>query len=103
VTRRDVLIDGELPPPGETERFVDVSKSDPDRYFLVTLHNGGRTRQGTMGLWRWRWTLEAIKRRHPGATLSPKHERPTTVRSRKAGPIIVTCTPLEGPVRRLMN
>jgi len=47
--------------------------------------------------------MEAIKARHPAAALSPKHKTPITVRSRKAGPIIVTCTPLEGPVQRLMH
>ncbi len=102
MTRRNVLLDGEPPPPGETERFVEIPKGN-DRMWAIELRNGGRIQRGTATVWRWRWIMEAIKARHPGATLSPKHKTPITVRSRKAGPVIVMCTPLEGPVRRLLN
>jgi hypothetical protein len=100
--RRNVLIDGEPPPPGETEQFVEIPKGN-DRFFAVELRNRGRVQRGTATIWRWRWIMEAVKKRHPGARLSPKGREPITVRSRKAGPVIVTCTALEGPVRRLMN
>jgi hypothetical protein len=100
--RRNVLLDGEPVPPGETERFVEVPKGN-DRMFAVELRNRGRLQRGTATIWRWRWIMEAIKARHPGAVLSPRHKQPITVRSRKAGPVVVTCTPLEGPIRRLMN
>jgi hypothetical protein len=46
---------------------------------------------------------EAIKKRHPNARLSPRGKEPITVRSRKAGPVVVTCVRLHGPIRRLMN
>jgi len=100
--RRNVYIDNDLPPPGETERFVEVPKGN-DRFFGVELSNRGRIRRGTATAWRWRWILEAIKKRYPGARMSPRGKRPITVRSRKAGPVVVICTPLEGPVRRLLN
>jgi hypothetical protein len=67
----------------------------------VELRNRGWMQRGTATIWRA--IVEAIKARHPGASLSPRHKQPITVRSRKAGPVIVTLTPLEGPVRRLMN
>jgi hypothetical protein len=101
-TRRNVLLDGEPPPSGETERFVEVPKGN-DRMFAIELRNRGRVQRGTATIWRWRTIVEAIQKRHPGACISPRHKRPITVRSRKAGPVVVTLTPLDGPVRRLMN
>jgi hypothetical protein len=100
--KRNVLLDGEPPPPGETERFVEVPKGN-DRMWSVELRNRGRMQRDTATVWRWRAIVEAVKKRHPGATLSPKHKTPIAVRSRKAGPVVVTCMALEGPVRRLMN
>jgi hypothetical protein len=102
MTRRNVLLDGETPPPGETERFVEIPKGN-DRMWAIELRNRGRVRHGTATVWRWRAILEAVKKRHPSARMSPKGKEPITVRSRKAGPVVVTCTALEGPFRRLMN
>ena len=42
--------------------------------FSVELHNRGRVRRGTATVWSWRAILEAIKARHPGAIISPKHK-----------------------------
>jgi hypothetical protein len=100
--RRNVLLDGESPPPGETERFVEIPKGN-DRMLAIQLHNRGRMQRGTATVWRWRAIVEAIKKRHPGARMSPRGKEPIIIRSRKAGPVVVTCTALEGPIRRLMN
>ena len=97
-----MLLDGESPPPGESERFVEIPKGN-DRMWAIELRNRGRVQHGTATVWRWRWIMEAIKKRHPAARMSPKGAEPITVRARKFGPIVVTCTALEGPVRRLMN
>jgi len=51
--RRNVLLDGEPPPPGETERFVEVPKGN-DRMWAIELRNRGRVRRGTATVWRWR-------------------------------------------------
>lgn len=99
--RRNVYID-EPVPAHETERFVEAPKGN-DRMFAIELRNRGRIRRGTATVWRWRWICEAVKHRRRDATISPKHKRPITLRSRKAGPVVVTCVPLEGPIRRLVN
>jgi hypothetical protein len=62
-----------------------------DRIFAIELRNRGRVRRGTATVWRWVAILEAIKRRHAGASISPKYTWRITVRSRKAGPVVVTC------------
>jgi hypothetical protein len=72
-----------------------------DRLFAIELRNRGRVRRGTATVWAT--ILEAIKRRHVGASISPKYTWRITVRSRKAGPVVAICTALEGPIRRLMN
>jgi hypothetical protein len=51
--RRNILLDGELPSPGETERFVEIPKGN-DRTFAIELSNRGRVRRGTATVWRWR-------------------------------------------------
>ncbi len=102
MTRRNVLLDGEPPPAGETKRFVEIPKGN-DRMWAIELRNRGRVRRGTATVWRWRAILEAIKKRHRDARMSPRGKEPITIRSRKAGPVVVTCVPLEGPIRRLMN
>jgi hypothetical protein len=99
MSARNVFLDAEPP---DADRCVEVPKGN-DRMFAVELHNRGRVQQGTATVWRWRAIVEAIKKRHPGASMSPRSKRPITVRSRKAGPVVVTCRPLEGPVRSLMN
>src|SRR5260370_8906569 len=69
--RRNVLPDGELPPDGDTERFVEIPKGN-DRMFAIELRNRGRVRRGTATVWRWVAILEAIKRRHADASILPK-------------------------------
>jgi hypothetical protein len=66
----------------------------------IELRNRGRLRRGTATVWRWRAIVEAVKKRHPDARMSPRGKEPIT---RKAGPVVVTCTALEGPVRRMIN
>jgi hypothetical protein len=102
MTRRNVLLNGESPPPGETEGFVEIPKGN-DRMWAIELSNRGRVQCGTATVWRWRAIVEAIKKRHPHARMSPRGKEPITIRSKKFGPVIVTCTALEGPIRRLMN
>jgi hypothetical protein len=72
--RRNVLLDGESPPPGETERFVEIPKGN-DRMLAIQLRNRGRMQRGTATVWRWRAIVEAIKKRHPGSE-APKQRRP---------------------------
>ena len=62
-----------------------------DRIFAIEFRNRGCVRRGTATVWRWVAILEAIKRRHVGASISPKYTWRITVRSREAGPIVVTC------------
>jgi hypothetical protein len=62
-----------------------------DRMFAIELRNRGRVRRGTATVWRWVAILEAIQRRHAGASILPKYTWRITVRSRKAGLIVVTC------------
>jgi hypothetical protein len=71
--------------------------------FAIELRNRGRMRRDTATVWRWRAIVEAVERRHSGGTMSPKGKEPITIRSRKVGPVVVTCTALKGPVRRLVN
>lgn len=92
--RRNVLIDEE-PLPWERDQFVLIPKGN-DRMFAMELRNRGRVQRGTATVWRWRAIVEAIKKRHPDVCMSPRNKRPITVRSRKAGPVVVTCWPLEG-------
>src|SRR5882762_1472278 len=84
MTRRNVLLDGEPPPVGETERFVEIPKGN-DRMWTIELRNRGRVQRGTATIWRWRAIVEGIKKRHPDARMSPNGKEPITVRSRKAG------------------
>jgi len=60
MTRRNVLLDSEPPPPGETERFVEIPKGN-DRMWTIKLHNRGRVRRGTATAWRWRAIVEGVK------------------------------------------
>ncbi len=98
---RNVYIN-EPVPARERDRFVEIPKGN-DRMFAVELRNHGRVQYGTATIWRWVAIVQAIRSRHHDACMSPKGKKPITVRSRKAGPIIVVCKPLPGPIKRLVN
>jgi hypothetical protein len=59
MTRRNVILDCETPPPGETERFIEIPKGN-DRMWAIELHNRGRVQRGTATVWRWRAHVGAM-------------------------------------------
>jgi hypothetical protein len=97
---RNVLLPGEtIPDDGQT--WITVPKGN-DRMWRVTLvTRRGRTIEGTATIYRWYVIMMGVRKRWPNAVMHPKkavRERPITIRRRVAGPVVVTCIALEGPV-----
>jgi hypothetical protein len=89
------LTDDDGTPTGET-----VPRGN-DRMFRLELHNRGRVQFGTATIHRLTATFFAIRKRYPHAARSSKAKPPMVMRRRRAGPVVLIVTPLEGPVASL--
>lgn len=87
---------GDLPP-DDGETWIDPPKSN-DRMWSVVLHNRGRTQTGTLTIWRLQALISGIVKRYPRACKSNAVTKPMIVRRERAGRVVATVTPLEGPV-----
>jgi hypothetical protein len=98
---RNVLLPGERIP-DDGQEWITVPKGN-DRMWRVTLvTRRGRTITGTATVYRWYAIMMGVRKRWPNAVMHPKtaavREQPLTIRRRVAGPVVITCTALDGPV-----
>lgn len=83
----------------------EVVPKGNDRMWAITLVNfrrGRREQHGTATIYRLAAIFAAVGKRHPDSVKSSPHPRdadkPIRVWLRRGGPLVLTVTPLEGPV-----
>ncbi len=86
------LTDDDGTPTGET-----IPRGN-DRMFRLELRNRGRVQFGTATIYRLCAAIKGVIKRYPEATKSKNKLKPMVMRRRRAGPIVLIVSPLEGPV-----
>jgi hypothetical protein len=72
---------------GEADEFEAIPRDL--RWYVITLHNRGRTRMGTGSIYRFKAILQAARHRHPDLHFSRITDRgPLILRQHIAGPVV---------------